>query len=354
MVQVQELLQELVDRSGSDLHISAGSPPRMRIAGALQATDMDSMTAEETKALVYSILTSDQIAQFESKLELDFSFGLRELGRFRTNVLMQRGAVGAVLRVIPHRVRDFDELGLPRRVCEKICNLPRGLILVTGATGSGKSTTLAAMVDHVNSTHPHHIVTIEDPIEFLHSNKKSLVNQREIGSDTHGFKNSLRSVLRQDPDVVLIGEMRDLETIEAALLLAETGHLTFGTLHTSDSVQTINRIIDVFPQHQQQQIRTQLSFSLQAVFCQQLLPKLSGNGRVLASEVLLVNTPVRALIRDDKAHQIYSVMQTSGKMGMQTLNASLAHLVENNSISRDDALARSSNADEFSRLLDRV
>ena len=354
MVQMQELLQQLVDRNGSDLHLSAGAPPKIRISGNLISTDMDAMSAADTKALVYSILTTDQIAKFEKNLELDFSFGIRDLGRFRTNVLLQRGAVGAVLRVIPYRVLGFDELGLPRKVCESLCNKPRGLILVTGATGSGKSTTLAAMIDHINEQRPCHIITIEDPIEFLHSNKKALVNQREVGSDTHGFKNSLRTVLRQDPDVVLIGEMRDLETIEAALLLSETGHLTFGTLHTSDAVQTINRIIDVFPHHQQQQIRTQLSFSLTGVFCQQLLMTAFGKGRALASEILLVNTPVRALIRDDKAHQIYSIIQTNKKLGMMTMNASLAELVLSGQITSEDAMARSSEPDELKRLLHRT
>jgi twitching motility protein PilT len=351
MAQMQELLQQLVDRNGSDLHLTAGSPPRIRVSGALVPTDHDVMTPEETKSTVYSILTTDQIAKYEKTLELDFSFGIRDLGRFRTNVFQQRGAVGAVLRVIPYRVMGFDDLGLPRKICEKLCQLPRGLILVTGATGSGKSTSLAAMIDYINQTEPCHIITIEDPIEFLHGNKTSLVNQREVGSDTHGFKNALRSVLRQDPDVVLIGEMRDLETIEAALLLAETGHLTFGTLHTSDAIQTVNRIIDVFPDHQQQQIRTQLSFSLQAILCQQLVPSAMGRGRVLACEVMTVNTPIRALIRDDKAHQVYSILQTSKKEGMQTMNASLAEHVMANRITVEDAVARSSMPDELKRLL---
>lgn len=351
MTNMQELLQQLVDRSGSDLHLSAGTAPRIRISGELVATDHDAMSSEDTKALIYSILTTEQIALFEKNMELDFSFGIRDLGRFRTNVFNQRGAVGAVLRLIPYRVMGFDELGLPRKVCEDLCAMPRGLILVTGATGSGKSTTLAAMIDHINATRPVHIVTIEDPIEFLHNNKRALLNQREVGMDTHGFKNALRSVLRQDPDIVLIGEMRDLETVEAALVLAETGHLTFGTLHTSDAVQTINRIIDVFPQNQQQQIRTQLSFSLEGVFCQQLLPTAYGKGRSLVSEVMIVNQPIRALIRDDKAHQVYSIIQTSKKLGMQTMNSNLAELVRANKINESDAIARSSKPDELRQLI---
>ena len=354
MVQMQELLHQLVSRNGSDLHISAGTAPKIRISGSLVSMDVDALPPEETKALIYSILTTEQIAKFEKNLELDFSFGIRDLGRFRTNVMMQRGAVGAVLRVIPYRILGFEELGLPRKVCESLCSLPRGLIRVTGATGSGKSTTLAAMIDHINATRPCHIVTIEDPIEFLHGNKMALVNQREVGADTHAFKNSLRAVLRQDPDVILIGEMRDLETIEAALVLSETGHLTFGTLHTSDAVQTINRIIDVFPHNQQQQIRTQLSFTLEAVFCQQLVPNAHGKGRTLVAETMLVNQPVRALIRDDKAHQIYSIIQTSKKLGMQTMNTALAEAVLTNKITQEEALTRSSKPDELKQLLVRA
>ena len=353
MPNMQDLLRQVVDRNGSDLHISAGSPPRIRISGDLVSTDDEPMGPEETKALTYSILTTEQIATFEKNLELDFSFGIREIGRFRTNVFSQRGSVAAVLRLIPYRVLTFDELGLPEKVCQQLCTLPRGLILVTGATGSGKSTTLAAMVDYINQHRPAHIVTIEDPIEFLHQNKRALVNQREVGGDTHAFGNSLRSVLRQDPDVVLIGEMRDLETIEAALLLSETGHLTFGTLHTSDAVQTINRIIDVFPQNQQQQIRTQLSFTLEGVFCQQLLPAMHGRGRVLCSEIMMVNQPIRALIRDDKAHQVYSIIQTSKKYGMQTMNACLADLVRSNQVGESEAMERSSKPEELKQLLHR-
>jgi twitching motility protein PilT len=282
------------------------------------------------------------------------SFGIGGLGRFRTNVFMQRGAVGAVLRVIPYEIKGFRELGLPEDLCAMIASFPKGLVLVTGATGSGKSTTLAAMIDYVNRTRNEHIITIEDPIEFVHKNKCCLVNQREVGSDTHGFKNALKTVLRQDPDVVLIGEMRDMETIEAALVLAETGHLTFGTLHTSDCVQTINRIIDVFPAYQQQQVRTQLSFVLMAVFCQQLLPKADGRGRCLAAEMMIVNAAVRSLIRDDKAHQIYSVIQTGGKQGMMTMNQALFNLVQKRQCSYEDALERTSDVDDFKRQFSRI
>ena len=316
MVTLEELLETLVSRGGSDLHISAGSPPKIRVHGKLVDVAPESMPHDETKKLVYSILSNDQIAAFEEHLELDLSFGVQGLGRFRTNVFQQRGTVAAVFRLIPFEVKGFAELGLPEDVCTRLCELPKGLILVTGATGSGKSTTLASMVDHINQTRDDHIVTIEDPIEFLHRNKRCLFNQREVGSDTVQFKHALRSVLRQDPDVVLIGEMRDLETIEAALTLAETGHLTFATLHTSDAVQTINRIVDVFPAYQQQQIRTQLSFTLQGVFSQQLLPHSSGSGRVMAAEVMIANTAIRALIRENKSHQIYSQIQPGGKDGL--------------------------------------
>jgi twitching motility protein PilT len=349
----ENLLEQLVKRGGSDLHITAGSPPKIRIDGNLVDVGTEPLAAPDTKKLIYGILTEEQIANFERDLELDFSFGVQALGRFRTNVLQQRGAVGAVLRLIPMRILGFEELGLPRDVCERLCALPKGLILVTGATGSGKSTTLASMIDHINRTRSHHIVTIEDPIEFLHGHKKCLFNQREVGTDTHGFKKALRAVLRQDPDVILIGEMRDLETVEAALTLAETGHLTFATLHTSDAVQTINRVVDVFPAHQQQQIRTQLSFALQAVFCQQLIATTSGKGRCLAAEIMLANSAIRALIRENKAHQIYSQIQTGGRDGMRTMNSSLAQLWERRCISYEDALELSNDKDDLLRILQR-
>jgi len=340
-----------VEVKGSDLHITAGSPPRIRFDGELLPLDgMDKLVPETSQQLVYSILNNDQIARFEKELELDLSFGISGLGRFRVNVFQQRGAVGAVMRIIPWECKPIKELGLPQQLCEELCMLPKGLVLVTGATGSGKSTTLAAMVDYINNTRNAHVVTIEDPIEFVHKNKKCLFNQREVGTDTHSFPKALRSVLREDPDVILIGEMRDQETISAALTLAETGHLTFGTLHTSDCVQTVNRIIDVFPAYQQQQIRTQLSFTIQAVFCQQLLPRASGKGRVLVAEVMVANAAVRALIRDDKAHQIYSIIQTCGKLGMTTMNASLCQLYRAGMISFEDALGHSTETEELKRM----
>jgi len=349
VISVEELLQQLVERGGSDLHVTAGAPPKIRIDGKLISTEHAVLDPETTQKLVYSILDNTQIARFEKDLELDMSFGIGGLGRFRTNVFMQRGAVGAVLRVIPYEIKGFRDLGLPEELCQQICSTPKGLVLVTGATGSGKSTTLASMIDYVNRTRNEHIVTIEDPIEFVHKNKCCLVNQREVGSDTHGFKNALRAVLRQDPDVVLVGEMRDMETIEAALTLAETGHLTFGTLHTSDCVQTINRVVDVFPAYQQQQIRTVLSFVLQAVFCQQLLSKADGRGRALAAEIMIANSAVRSLVRDDKAHQIYSIIQTGGKLGMQTMNQSLFNLVQKRLVSYDTAYERTTDPDDFIR-----
>jgi twitching motility protein PilT len=349
VISVEELLQQLVERGGSDLHITAGAPPKIRVDGKLISTEHAILDPETTQKLVYSILDNTQIARFEKDLELDMSFGIGGLGRFRTNVFMQRGAVGAVLRVIPYEIKGFRELGLPEELCAQIAGLPKGLVLVTGATGSGKSTSLAAMVDYVNRSRNEHIVTIEDPIEFVHKNKQCLVNQREIGSDTHGFKESLRAVLRQDPDVILVGEMRDMETIEAALTLAETGHLTFGTLHTSDCVQTINRIVDVFPAYQQQQIRTVLSFTLSAVFCQQLLPKADGRGRAMACEIMIANSAVRSLVRDNKAHQIYSIIQTSAKIGMITMNQSLFQLVQKRLVSYQDAYERTSDPDDFVR-----
>jgi len=351
---LEELLELLVERGGSDLHVTAGSPPRIRVDGELKPLDGERLSPEQSKEVVYSVLKADQIARFEGDLELDFSFGVSGLGRFRTNVFQQRGAVGAVFRIIPWDVMPMDKLGLPRSLLEKLCSMPKGLILVTGATGSGKSTTLAAMIDHINNTRNDHVVTVEDPIEFVHRNRRCLFNQREVGTDTRSFPNALRSVLRQDPDVVLIGEMRDQETIEAALRISETGHLTFGTLHTSDCVQTINRIIDVFPSYQQAQIRTQLSFVLHAVFCQQLLSRADGRGRCLAAEIMVCNSAIRSLIREDKVHQIYSIIQTNAKLGMRTMNQSLFELYQAGLVSYEEAMSHTSDPEDLKRVFQRA
>jgi twitching motility protein PilT len=350
---MHQLLKTLVDQGGSDLHVTTNSPPQIRIDGKMVPLQLPPMTAAETKQLIYGVLTESQKHRLEEALEVDFSFGVKGLARFRANVFFQRGAVAGAFRTIPWEMRNFKDLGLPD-VVATLCDKPRGLILVTGPTGSGKTTTLAAMLDKINSERHEHMVTIEDPIEYLHSHKKCLVNQRELHADTHSFTNALRSVLRQDPDVVLIGEMRDLETIEAALRIAETGHLTFATLHTNSAAQTINRIIDVFPAHQQSQIRTQLSFVLEGILCQSLLPRATGHGRALALEILVPNSAIRNLIREDKIHQIYSAMQTGQtQFGMQTFNQSLATLYHKKQISLQLALSMSSHADELQDMINR-
>ncbi|MGA7614388.1 MAG: type IV pilus twitching motility protein PilT [Thermoanaerobaculia bacterium] len=352
-VTLHQLLKTMVERGGSDLHITTNSPPQIRIDGKLVPLDIPPLSAPETKQLSYSVLTDAQKHRLEEDLELDLSFGIKGLARFRANVFNQRGAVAAVYRQIPYEILGFKELGLPQ-VVEEICNKPRGLVLVTGPTGSGKSTTLAAMIDKINRERHEHIITIEDPVEFLHSHKSCVVNQRELHADTHSFANALKSALRQDPDVVLIGEMRDLETIESALRIAETGHLTFGTLHTNSAAQTINRIVDVFPAHQQPQIRAQLSFVLEGILCQSLLPRANGKGRVMAMEILIPNAAIRNLIREDKVHQIYSMMQTGqAKYGMQTFNQSLATLYFRKQITLQIALSRSSNPDELQEMISR-
>jgi twitching motility protein PilT len=352
-VTMHQLLKTLVDQGGTDLHITTNSPPQIRIDGKMVPLQLSPLTASETKQLVYSVLTDTQKHRLEETLELDFSFGVKGLARFRANVFYQRGATAGAFRTIPWEMRTFKDLGLPEVVAQ-LCDKPRGLILVTGPTGSGKSTTLAAMLDKVNAERHEHIVTIEDPIEYLHSHKRCLVNQRELHADTHSFGNALRSVLRQDPDVVLIGEMRDLETIESALRIAETGHLTFATLHTNSAAQTINRIIDVFPAHQQSQIRAQLSFVLEGILCQSLLPRASGQGRVLALEILVPNSAIRNLIREDKVHQIYSAMQTGqSQFGMQTFNQCLATLHFKKHITLQLALSMSSNPDELQEMINR-
>jgi twitching motility protein PilT len=347
MATLYDLLKMMIEKGASDLHITTGSPPRLRIDGKLVSVDHPPLLPADTKALCYSILTDAQKHKYEENSELDLSFGVKGLSRFRGNVFMQRGAVAGAFRTIPFEIKGFKELGVPDIVNELV-KRPRGLILVTGPTGSGKSTTLAAMVDRINTERPDHIITVEDPIEYLHPHKKSLINQREVSADTASFKAALRYVLRQDPDVVLIGEMRDLETIEAALTVSETGHLTLATLHTNSAVQTINRIIDVFPPHQQEQIRVQLSFVLEGIFAQQLIPKKSGQGRVLAVELLVPNPAIRNLIREDKIHQIYSMMQTGqSKFGMQTMNQSLYELYSKGVLTYEDAVGRSPVPDEI-------
>ncbi len=353
MLAIEELLQFLVEKGGTDLHLSAWTRPKIRIDGKLLDSEFEPTGPDECKKVIYSLLNDDQISRFEKNLELDLSFGVKGLGRFRTNVFQQRGTVAAALRLIPTEVNTFADLGLPAPICEDLCGRPKGLVLVTGATGSGKSTSLASMISHVNAKKKFHVVTIEDPIEFMHESDSCLINQREVGGDTYSFTGALRSVLRQDPDVVLIGEMRDVETIEAALTLAETGHLTFATLHTNDTIQTINRIVDVFPAYKQQQIRTQLSFTLQGVFCQQLLPRSQSRGMSLALEVMVVNSAIRSLIRDDKAHQIYSLIQTGRRFGMQTMNQSLSELYRTGTISFEDAINHSFDPEDLRRNLSR-
>jgi twitching motility protein PilT len=352
MTTLPELLRAVVELEGSDLHITTETPPQIRVHGHLQRVEGTAMTPAETKQLTYSVLTDAQKKRFEETLELDFSFGIKGLARFRCNMFNQRGAVGAVYRLIPEKIRNFQELNLPA-VLATLAEKPRGLVLVTGPTGSGKSTTLAAMIDKINKERHDHILTIEDPIEFVHPHQGCLVNQREVHSDTQSFSMALRAALREDPDIVLIGEMRDLETVEAALRIAETGHLTFGTLHTNSAAQTINRIIDIFPAHQQSQIRTQLSLVLEGIVCQALLPKIGG-GRVVSLEILVPTPAIRNLIREDKVHQIYSAMQTGQeKLGMQTANQSLATLYMKKLITLDSAMTASSNREELQEMINR-
>ncbi len=348
---LHQLLKAMLDKGASDLHITTGSPPQLRIDGDLVPLRTEAFTPVDTKQLCYSILTDAQKLRFEEDQELDLSFGVKNLARFRANVYMQRGAVAGAFRLVPFNIIPLEELGLPPIVAE-LCERPRGLILVTGSTGSGKSTTLASMVDRINQRHRAHIITIEDPIEYLHPHKSSLVNQREIGSDSQSFKRALKYILRQDPDVVLVGEMRDLETIEAALTIAETGHLCLATLHTNSAVQSINRIVDVFPPHQQSQIRAVLSFVIEGVVSQALIPRASGSGRVLASEVMIPNAAIRNLIREDKLHQVYSQMQIGQtKFGMQTMNQSLTDLFSRRMISLEEAMGRTSDPDELKTMI---
>jgi twitching motility protein PilT len=353
MATLPELLKTTVEMSASDLHITTNTPPQVRVDGDLQRLPMPELSAADTKQLVYSVLTDSQKKRFEETLELDFSFGIRGLARFRGNVFSQRGAVGAVYRLIPEKIRAFGELGLPA-VLATLSERPRGLVLVTGPTGSGKSTTLAAMLDKINAERHSHILTIEDPIEYIHQHKNCLVNQREVHGDTNSFSLALRAALREDPDIVLIGEMRDLETVEAALKIAETGHLTFATLHTNSAAQTINRIIDIFPASQQSQIRTQLSLVLEGIVCQALLPRADRKGRVVSLEIMVPTPAIRNLIREDKIHQIYGSMQAGQeKLGMQTANQSLVSLYLKRTITLETAMVSSSNRDELQDMIGR-
>ncbi len=349
MASLRELLEEMVKMDASDLHLTVGSPPVVRVDGKLQRLKHDLLTSDQIKKLAYAMVNEKQKLKFEQNSELDFSFGIESLSRFRCNMFMQRGNAAVALRQIPYEIKTFDELALPKVIAD-FARLPRGLVLVTGPTGSGKSTTLAAIIDKINKERPVHIITVEDPIEYLHRHQTALVNQREVYSDTSSFAVALKYALREDPDVVLIGEMRDLETIESALSIAETGHLAFGTLHTNSAAESINRIVDSFPTNQQEQIRISLSFSIQAIISQSLIPKIGG-GRTVALEILVATPAVRALIRDDKVHQIYSMIQSGQKYGMKTMNQSLAELYGSRKISVQDAMAFSSNAQELSEML---
>jgi len=351
MIDLRDLLDEMVEREASDLHITVGERPKLRVDGKIvDGRAGEIMDGQQTQLLAYSFLSEKQKKQFEIDGELDLSFSVSNLARFRANIFRQRGSVAVVIRRIPFEVFKLQDLGLPRSV-ENLTEHPSGLILVTGATGMGKSTTIAAMLDKINNERQGHIITIEDPIEYIHRHKRCIVNQREVGSDTKSFGSALKYILRQDPDIILIGEMRDLETIESTLIVAETGHLAFGTLHTNSSVQTINRIIDVFPSHAQPQVRSQLSFVLQGVISQVLIPRKSGQGRVLASEILVVTTAVRSLIRDDKVHQIYSLIQAGHRYSMRTMNQSLYELYTRDAITLDDAMRSSMDPDELDRMI---
>jgi twitching motility protein PilT len=350
-ISLRLLLDEMLEREASDLHLTVGERPKLRVDGKLVDAGIDvTLRPKDTMALAYSVLTEQQKKKFEQENELDFSFSIENVSRFRANLFRQRGSIGAAIRQIPFGIKTFEELGLPA-IVPKLAERPRGLVLVTGPTGSGKSTTLAAMIDKINHERQCHVITIEDPIEFVHFHKRALVNQREVGSDTKTFTAALKHVLRQDPDVILIGEMRDLETIAAALTVAETGHLAFATLHTNSAAETINRVIDVFPAHQQGQVRAQLAFVLEGVVTQTLLPRSSGRGRAVALEVLIATPAIRALIREDKVHQIYSALQSGKKYGMQTLNDSLYALYAQRIVTRDECLRVSSDPKELSRMI---
>jgi twitching motility protein PilT len=348
-VNLRDLLEEMIKREASDLHITAGERPKLRVDGDITNSNVDhQLTPKDTLQIAYSVLTDNQKKRFENEDELDFSFGIQNLARFRGNCFKQRGCVSLVIRQIPFSIKTFDELGLPP-ILQKLAERPRGLVLVTGPTGSGKSTSLAAMIDKINKERRGHIITIEDPIEFIHRHQGCIVNQREVGTDTKSFGNALKYALRQDPDIVLVGEMRDLETIQAALTIAETGHLAFATLHTNSAAETINRIIDVFPSHQQSQVRAQLAFVLEGVVTQILMPRSSGKGRVMACEIMVATPAIRALIRDDKVHQIYSAMQAGKKHGMQTLMDSLYQLYMGRQVTLEECLRVAPDQNEFLR-----
>jgi twitching motility protein PilT len=350
-INLRLLLEEMIERGASDLHLTAGDRPKLRIDGDITNSNIETvMQPKDTLQLAYSVLTENQKKRFEQEDELDFSFGIQNLARFRGNCFKQRGCVSMVIRQIPFKIKTFEDLGLPKVVAD-LSDKPRGLILVTGPTGSGKSTTLAAMLDRINRSMKGHMITIEDPIEFIHKHQECIVNQREVGSDTKSFQAALKYALRQDPDIVLIGEMRDLETIQAGLTIAETGHLAFATLHTNSAAEAINRIIDVFPSHQQAQVRAQLAFSLEGIITQTLLPKIGGKGRAMAAEILVVTPAIRALIRDDKIHQIYSMMQSGKKYGMQTMNDALYNLYMSKTVALDEILRASHDQPEIMRMI---
>ena len=347
---LNDYLFDTIQAGASDLHVTVGLPPMIRVSGKVEPLDYSPLTPNTTREMLYDILSNDQRQRLESEWELDFAYTLPHTARFRVNVYFQRGSLGAAFRAIPEKILSFKDLGLPKAI-EQLTVKPRGLVLVTGPTGSGKSTTLASMIDKINEERHEHIMSVEDPIEFLHTHKNCIVNQREVNQDTKSFAQALKHVLRQDPDVILVGEMRDLETIHLAISAAETGHLVFGTLHTQDAPQTVDRMIDVFPSHQQSQVRAQLAIALQGIVTQTLIPKSDGNGRVVACEILVPTPGVRNLIREGKTHQIYSAMQTGGKFGMQTMDAALVELVGKGAISREEAEKRSSNPDELKRLM---
>ncbi|MFA4947187.1 MAG: type IV pilus twitching motility protein PilT [Candidatus Krumholzibacteriia bacterium] len=349
-VNLRDLLQEMIDKRASDLHITAGIPPMLRVDGIIRRTNHPVITPDVSKQIAYSIITEEQQKRFENEKELDFSFGVQGLSRFRANVFQQRGVTSVAIRQIPFEILDFKGLGLPA-VVEDFSKKMKGLILVTGPTGSGKSTTLASMIDKINNERQSHVITIEDPIEYIHQHKNCIVNQREVRADTQSFQSALKHVLRQDPDVILIGEMRDLETMQAALTIAETGHLALATLHTNSTFESINRIVDTFPPNQQSQVRAQLAFVLEGVITQQLIAHLSGKGRALVAEVMVCTPAIRACIRDDKVHQIYGLMQAGTKYGMQTMNQALFRAYTNRQISLDEAMVCSSDTIELEQML---